>query len=215
MALKPLLDSSINWFVLELLVFFFSCKLFCVMQITIVTVFGVVSYFLVWSECLLFFLGQDSAPFAVFTVTCSHPLSYQHAGPGLLPEAAILVETYLAKPLLWLALCCVTGVPTGVQLWREEESHLRFCLAPLSKKGICEVEMKMLAILRLWWWHLHRDEQELTPWAGAIFCNVIRLVMLSDLWCLSMAEGANRVSTLQLNIVILSLLLLSLGLRSL
>lgn len=182
------------------------------MQITIVTVLGVVSYFLVCSECLLFFLGQDSAPFAVFTATCSHPLSYQHAGPGPLSEAVILVETYLAKPLLWLALCFVTGVPTGVQLWREEESHLRFCLAPLSKKGICEVEMKMLSILRLWC--LHRDRQELTPWAGAIFCNMIRLVMLSDLWCLCMAEGANRVSTLQLNVVILSLLLLSLGLRS-
>lgn len=169
-ALKPLLDSSITWFVLELLVVFFHANYSCHSSWC-----GELLLSMFWMVVVS--LGQDSAPLAVLTVACSHPLSCQHPGPGSLPEAAMPVETYSAKPLLWFALCCAIGAPTGVQLWLEEESHGRFCLAPLGRKGIWEMEMKMFSILCLWWWHLYRDGQEHTPWVGAIFGNIIRLVM--------------------------------------
>lgn len=158
-ALKPLLNNSIIWFVLELLVVFFHANSSCHSSWC-----GELLLSMFWMVVVS--LGQDSAPPAVLTVACSCPPRCQHPGPGPLPEVAIPVETYSEKPLRWFALCCAIGAPTGVQLWLEEESHGQFCLAPLGRRGIWEMEVKMLSILCLWWWHLYRDGQEHTPGLG-------------------------------------------------
>lgn len=158
-ALKPLLNNSIIWFVLELLVVFFHANSSCHSSWC-----GELLLSMFWMVVVS--LGQDSAPPAVLTVACSRPPRCQHPGPGPLPEVAIPVETYSEKPLRWFALCCAIGAPTGVQLWLEEESHGQFCLAPLGRRGIWEMEVKMLSILCLWWWHLYRDGQEHTPGLG-------------------------------------------------